>query len=127
MIRLSDTLYESQNIRPDRLTAIRAEQLPLFDGLETLHLDRQDTCLNLAKRLTRSLQGDQLLYDIYIELLSRAGSHDTDAKIPANRPSPGMMVCGFNSPATMRCAIESRTCRYSGMARYGCCDLSFTR
>lgn len=31
-----------------------------------------------------------------------------------------MMMRGFHSPATMRCAIESRTCRYSGMARCGC-------
>ena len=76
MIRVSDTLYESNDIRPDRLAAIRAGQLPLFDGLEILHLDKQDTCLNLAKRLTRSLQGDEVLYAIYIELLSRLRSHD---------------------------------------------------
>ena len=76
MIRVSDTLYESSDIRGDRISAIKKKQLPLFDGFETLHLDKQDTFLNLAKRLTRALKHDALLYSIFTELLERAKRND---------------------------------------------------
>lgn len=76
MIRMSDTLFEDQDVRPQRVDSVRAQQLPLFDGLQTLHLDRQDTCLNLAKRLTRSLSEDEFLYELYLELIRRTKASD---------------------------------------------------
>ena len=76
MIRVSDSLYESKDIRGDRIDAIKNNQLPLFDGFETLHLDKQDTFLNLAKRLTKALNDDKLLYGIFVELLERAKRND---------------------------------------------------
>ncbi|ARP97998.1 class I SAM-dependent methyltransferase [Pseudorhodoplanes sinuspersici] len=76
MIRVSDSLYESKDIRGDRIDAIKNDQLPLFDGFVTLHLDKQDTFLNLAKRLTKALSDDKLLYGIFVELLERAKRND---------------------------------------------------
>jgi len=76
MIRLADTLYEDRDVRSERVDAIRQRQLDLYDGLQTLHLDRQDTCLNLAKRLSRSLKEDHVLHEIYLELIRRAKRSD---------------------------------------------------
>lgn len=76
LIRLSDTLYEAEDIRTERVAAIKAGQLPLFDGFQTLHLDKQDTLLNLAKRLSRLLRSDNLFHAIFKELLSRALRND---------------------------------------------------
>jgi len=76
MMRISDSLYEESDIRPERVEQIRQGWPPFYDGLHALHLDRQDTCLNAAKRLARALGEDAFLQAIYLELLRRAKAND---------------------------------------------------
>lgn len=74
MIRVSDTiryLYENPK-NPDRVRELKNSQVPLYDGLVTLHLDRQDTCLNLSKRIIRLLTETPVLLRIYETVIDRA-------------------------------------------------------
>lgn len=75
--RLSDSLYEDRDIRPERVEQLNNGWPPQYDGLQSLHLQRQDTLLNLAKRLTRSLMGDPIMHPIYLTILRRVKENDT--------------------------------------------------
>jgi len=77
MGRLSDSLYEDRDIRPERVDQLSNGWPPQYDGLQSMHLHRQDTLLNLAKRLTRSLMGDPVMHSIYLTILRRAKKNDT--------------------------------------------------
>lgn len=76
LVRVSDSLFEDRDIREERAQQIKSGWPPTYDGLNALHLDRQDTLLNLAKRLTRALQTDPLMHAIYLELLRRMKAND---------------------------------------------------
>jgi hypothetical protein len=76
MVRLSDSLFEDCDVRDQRVQAIKAGWPPFYDELHAMNLDKQDTCLNLAKRLIRSFLDDQLMGDIYRELLRRMKMND---------------------------------------------------
>lgn len=73
-IRIADTmrcLFKGE-MDPDRIQQLKSEQIQLYDGLMTLHLDRQDTCLNLSKRMIRLLKTTPLFLRIYETLVKRA-------------------------------------------------------
>jgi hypothetical protein len=76
MVRISDTLFEACDIRPERIAQVKEGWPPFYDGLHALNIDKQDTCLNLAKRLIRSLQIDPILLSLFQELMRRAKSND---------------------------------------------------
>lgn len=76
MIRVSDSLYEDCDVREERIQQIREGWPPFYDELHAINIDKQDTCLNLAKRLIRQLKDDCILYDVFTELLRRAKNND---------------------------------------------------
>ncbi|AXK79673.1 hypothetical protein DW352_03550 [Pseudolabrys taiwanensis] len=76
MMRLSDSLYEDKDIRLERIQQIKTGWPPFYSEMHALHIDQQDTLLNLMKRLTRALQDDDVLHPIFLALLRRAKAND---------------------------------------------------
>lgn len=72
MLRLAETCrYTRPAIDPDRWERTRTRILPLYDGLTTFAIDRQDTFLNLSRRLHRQLRNDALMLAIWTGILER--------------------------------------------------------
>jgi hypothetical protein len=72
MVRLAETVrYLRGPILPGRLAEAKSKRLPLYEELWTFHLDKQDVYLNLAKRMTRQLQGTGLMEGIWREVIRR--------------------------------------------------------
>lgn len=74
MIRMADTVeYLNKGRKSNRrIKQLKNEQIPLYDGLMTLHLDRQDTCLNLSKRMIALLKETPLFLTVYKSIVMRA-------------------------------------------------------
>ena len=79
LIRLSDTIIKTLEQTPNEtmIAMMKSCQLPLFDGLLTLHLDKQDTCLNLAKRLTRLLSETPFFLAVYQKVIQASLDNDS--------------------------------------------------
>ncbi len=77
MLRLAETCrFTRPVIDQDRWTETKARILPLYDGLTTFAIDRQDTFLNLARRIRRQLDGDPLMEIFWSEILQRLHAGD---------------------------------------------------
>ena len=72
-LRLADTVNLMHNSQLDNMqvTKLKTSRVPLYDGLKTLHLDKQDTLLNLSKRTHRNMQTTPFLLDIFVEVTKR--------------------------------------------------------
>ncbi|MDO6536041.1 hypothetical protein [Alteromonas stellipolaris] len=75
-LRLADTVMLMHNSQLDtvQVTKLKTSRVPLYDGLKTLHLDRQDTLLNLSKRTHRNMQTTPFLLDIFVAVTKRMKS-----------------------------------------------------
>lgn len=73
MNRLSDTYFRVHKscIEQDNLNLFKERRVPLYSGLKTMHLDRQDTCLNISKRLVRFLSETPMFLAFYQEIITR--------------------------------------------------------
>jgi hypothetical protein len=77
MLRLAETCrFTRPAIDPDRWEQTRTRILPLYDGLTTFAIDRQDTFLNLSRRLHRQLRDDALMLAIWTGILERLRAGD---------------------------------------------------
>lgn len=72
-LRLADTVMLMHNSQIDSIQVAKLKtcRIPLYDGLKTLHLDKQDTLLNISKRTQRNMQTTPILLDIFIEVTKR--------------------------------------------------------
>jgi len=79
MIRVADTYRYLLDpaVNRARQTELSTGQVSLYDGLVTLHLDRQDTCLNLSKRLVRVLEETPFFLSAYHILVKRMMQADS--------------------------------------------------
>jgi len=79
LIRVSDTLRKAERREeiPAMIEVLKTTQLPLYDGLKTLSLAKQDTCLNLAKRLIRVLQETPFFLAVYQKAVRESLAHDS--------------------------------------------------
>jgi hypothetical protein len=77
MLRLAETCrFTRPVIDEDRWSQARGRILPLYDGLTTFAIDRQDSYLNLSRRIRRQLEGDPLMKPFWLEILRRLHSGD---------------------------------------------------
>ena len=103
MIRVADTYRFTMTGEhdADKLNLMKSKQIELYDGLMSLHIDRQDTCLNLSKRSLRLLKVTPLLFEIYIEIVNRLKTERTliaDFASLSSRPSFVFPVDANNIP-----------------------------
>ena len=77
-IRLAETTHF---VRPDidstKWEETRLKPVELYDGLTTFAIDRQDTFLNLSRRLHKLLSDDPVMTAIWRVILERLNTHDT--------------------------------------------------
>lgn len=78
MIRLGDTVVRMRGpISPEGLLALAETPRPfLFSEMRTLHLDREDTFLNMAKRLTILLAETPIILTLYLSILRIVHGHE---------------------------------------------------
>lgn len=79
LFRLAETtrfLYGNAAFDDDAMRRTRVDIVPLVDELTTFAIDRQDTFLNVSKRMARILEHGGILEKIWHEMLTRL--HDCD-------------------------------------------------
>jgi hypothetical protein len=77
MLRLAETCRFTRPVIDEaRWEETRTRIRPLYDGLTTFAIDRQDTFLNLARRIARQLSGDPLMETFWREILRRLHAGD---------------------------------------------------
>lgn len=74
--RLADTLFKLHDgkLNMEKVMSHKQKRFLLYDGVKTLHIDKQDTLLNLAKRVKRNMRDTPFLYDIFTTVISRIKS-----------------------------------------------------
>lgn len=67
LIRVSDTYTLTMNAGHsiEMIEKLKVQQIPLVGGLVTLNIDKQDTCLNLSKRMNKLLPCTPFLFEVY--------------------------------------------------------------
>lgn len=72
-IRIADTyrMGLAPHVDTAMIATLKSERRPLYDGIKTLNIDRQDTCLNLAKRMRRQLTETPFFLRIYETIIAR--------------------------------------------------------
>lgn len=73
MSRLADSLMAVHDIDLNslQLQHLQSKRVQLYDGIKSLHFNRQDTLLNLAKRTKKNMSETPALLSIYKEVNSR--------------------------------------------------------
>lgn len=71
MVRLSDTIstVHTKTLDDDMVELLRSKRVPLYSGLKTMNIDKQDTCLNLSKRLQNVLQETPFFLSVFYHIL----------------------------------------------------------
>ena len=78
MLRLAETVrYLRGPMLPDMIAAARAGRSKVYEELSTLHIDRQDTLLNVSKRMNRQLAGSGIMETIWQAVLRRVHASDS--------------------------------------------------
>jgi len=78
MLRMAETWrFLSPGMRPQRVSRARADTFQLYGGVQTVHLDNQDTYLNLSRRLHRATAAYPHLGQVLDTILTRLHAEDS--------------------------------------------------
>lgn len=73
MIRLGETFYRCTNQveSEENISLLKRKKAKLYDGLTTLSIEIQDTCLNMAKRMIKLFEDTPLILRMYENVIER--------------------------------------------------------
>ena len=106
MLRMAETWrFLSPGLRPTRVMRAKAETFKLYSGVQTVHLDNQDTYLNLSRRLHAATAPYPHLRQVLDTILIRLLEGDTVLAALAERsahPERYLPIAPDKVPTTPR-------------------------